>query len=242
MALTFAPPARPLRAHFARSRAQRWFLACGIVGPVVFNATYLIAGAARPGYDPMRETISALSLGPTGWIQVANFIVFGVLIAAFGIGGLHPALRPGRGATAAPILQLATGICLIAAGVFVMDPPTASGSAAAVLSLHGAVHNAASYVALTARVLGCLVLAVRFAREHGWRAWSVYSVTTALLMVTFLGALGAAEAVDGAAGLFERLATLAGSIFTVALSARLLIGSGHVGVHVPERVMLRHHA
>lgn len=242
MATIPASAARPLRAHFAGSRAQWWFLACGIVGPVVFNATYLIAGAGRPGYDPMRETISALSLGPRGWIQVVNFIVFGVLIAAFGIGGLRPALRPGRGATVVPALQLTTGICLIAAGVFVMDPATASGSAAPILSMHGAVHNAASYVALTARVLGCLVLAVRFAREHGWRVWSVYSVTTALLMVTFLSALGAAQAVEGPAGLFERLATLAGSVFTVALSAQLLIGSGHVGVHVPEHDPLRHRA
>lgn len=242
MATILASPAPPLRADSARSRAQQWFLGCGIVGPVVFNATYLIAGAARPGYDPMRDTISALSLGPLGWIQAVNFIVFGVLIAAFGLGGLRPALRPGRGATVVPVLQLTTGICLIAAGVFVMDPSTASGSAAAILTFHGEVHNAASYVALTARVLGCLVLAVRFAREHGWRVWSVYSVITALLMITFLGALGAAQAVDGPAGLFERLATLAGSVFTVALSARLLIGSGHVGVHVREGAMLRHRA
>lgn len=239
---TILASARPLRTDFAGSRAQWWFLACGIVGPVVFNATYLIAGAARPGYDPMRDTISALSLDPLGWIQVVDFIVFGVLIVAFGIGGLRPALRSGRGAMVVPVLQVTTGICLIAAGVFVMDPATANGIAPPILTFHGEVHNAASYVALTARVLGCLVLAVRFAGEHGWRVWAVYSVITALLMITFLGALGAAHAVDGPAGLFERLATLAGSVFTVALSARLLIGSGHVGVHVPERVMLRHRA
>ena len=242
MATILVSAARPLRAHFVGSRAQWWFLACGIVGPVVFNATYLIAGAARPGYDPMRETISALSLGPRGWIQVVNFIVFGILIAAFGIGGLRPALRPGRGATAVPVLQLTTGLCLIAAGVFVMDPVTTAGSGAPILSFHGAVHNAASYVALTARVLGCLVLAMRFAREHCWRAWSVYSATSAVLMITFLGALGAAQAVDGPVGLFERLATLAGSVFTVALSAQLLIGSGHVGVRLPERDAPPHRA
>lgn len=70
----------------------------------------MIVGVARSGYDPMRETISAMILGPRDWIQVVNCILFRVLIAAFGIGGLRPALRPGRGATVVPVLSGHVGV------------------------------------------------------------------------------------------------------------------------------------
>ena len=46
----------------------------------------LVEGAARPGYRPLRDTISELSLGPRGWIQTANFLVFGLLFIVFSRG------------------------------------------------------------------------------------------------------------------------------------------------------------
>src|SRR5579863_6085784 len=58
---------------------QRLLLACSIVGALLFNGTYLITGALRPGYDSLRIPISSLEAGPQGWIQITNFIVFGVL-------------------------------------------------------------------------------------------------------------------------------------------------------------------
>ncbi len=51
-----------------------------MVGPIIFNAAYLVEGATHPGYDALRQPISALSLRPGGWMQMANFVVFGLLI------------------------------------------------------------------------------------------------------------------------------------------------------------------
>jgi hypothetical protein len=67
-----------------------------VVGPPLFVATFLIEGATRRGYDPVRLQVSYLSLGDQGWIQIANFCVCGVL-AIFFAWGLRQALQSGRG-------------------------------------------------------------------------------------------------------------------------------------------------
>ena len=65
--------------------------------------------------------MSALSLGPGGWVQMTNFIVFGVVGICFALA-LRATLAPGRGATWAPILQAVAGLSMITAGVFAQDP------------------------------------------------------------------------------------------------------------------------
>src|SRR5580704_6140199 len=75
-----------------------WALvASGTLGGLLFTAVYLIEGATRPGYDPWGQAISALSLGPGGWIQRVNFIVFGLLMIA-AAAGWRRLLLPGAGA------------------------------------------------------------------------------------------------------------------------------------------------
>jgi len=55
----------------------------GILGPVLFVAIFTIEGWLRPDYQPLSTYVSALSLGPRGWIQMTNFVVFGILLLAF---------------------------------------------------------------------------------------------------------------------------------------------------------------
>ncbi len=63
-----------LSASPSMPRGLLLWLTFGLVGAVLFTIVYLIEGAMRPGYDAWRYPISALSLGPGGWIQQANFI------------------------------------------------------------------------------------------------------------------------------------------------------------------------
>jgi hypothetical protein len=72
-------------------------LLCGGVGAVLFTAIYLLEGISLPGYDAWQQPTSALSLGPGGWMQQANFIVFGVLLVLSAVGW-YRFLTPGRGA------------------------------------------------------------------------------------------------------------------------------------------------
>src|SRR5579884_2818900 len=152
------------------SRLQRLLLAGGAAGPVLFAAAYTLEGLARPGYDAVRETISSLSLGSDGWLQVANFVVFGLLIM-LSAPAWRAALAPGRGAAAIPIAKVAIGVGLILAGIFETAPADA-----AVVGLGGTLHNVASYVALGGTWISTFLFAARFAREPGWRWWAVVAV------------------------------------------------------------------
>lgn len=213
-----------------QSGIHRLLLLCGPVGSALFTATYLIAGATRPGYDPWRQPISALSLGPGGWVQVANFILFGLFIACFAVG-LRVSLTPGIGATWGPLLQIVVAISLIVAGLFTQDPGHGYPLGAPLTTpptLHGIIHLIATFASLTARVIWCFVMARRFAREAHWRGWATYSIVTGVLMLLFLNAFGQAMSNNGPAGLFERLTIIVTSLLTVLLATRLLVGTGRV--------------
>src|SRR5215472_11270162 len=62
-----------------RSPLTLGLVSCGGVGAFLFTATYLFEGITRPGYSAWQQPISALSLGPGGWVQQVNFVVFGLL-------------------------------------------------------------------------------------------------------------------------------------------------------------------
>jgi hypothetical membrane protein len=64
----------------------RLLLACGALGPMIFIVVFLIAGATRSDYSPLRHPISSLSIGELGWVQIADFVVTGSLLVAFAAG------------------------------------------------------------------------------------------------------------------------------------------------------------
>ena len=96
-------------------------LACGAIGGPAFVIVFLIEGATRINYSPLRQPVSSLSMGDFGWIQIANFITTGCLLLAFAMG-LRRALRPSGGSTWGPVLVGLLAIGLIGAGVFIADP------------------------------------------------------------------------------------------------------------------------
>jgi Protein of unknown function (DUF998) len=226
-----AASTRPRLRVVPGSVLHRLLLGCGVLGSLLFTGTFLAAGATRAGYDPWRQPISALSLGPGGWLQSVNFIVFGVLMGCFALG-LRGALAPGTGAKWAPLLQAAVAAGLIIDGIFAQDPgmgyPPGTAAVTAA-STHGLLHNIGLGLAATALPARCFVLARRFAREPRWRGWATYSIITGLLFIALLAAFGMASGTPSApAGLFEKLATIQASIYTIALCTRLLATTARV--------------
>jgi len=75
---------------------MRWLALCAVVGPLVFNATWLILGFLTPGYvlfgtyispySAISQPVSGLSLGVTGSFMNAAFVVSGALVIAGVIG------------------------------------------------------------------------------------------------------------------------------------------------------------
>jgi Protein of unknown function (DUF998) len=96
---------------------RRNLLGCGIVAGPLFVIASLAQAFTRNGFDLGRHPISLLSLGSPGWVQIANFVVSGILYLAGAIG-MRDALRSGRGSTWGPLLVGVTGVGLIVAGVF----------------------------------------------------------------------------------------------------------------------------
>src|SRR5262249_59130510 len=79
-------------------------LACGAVAGPFYLVVGLAQAFTRPGFDISRHDLSVLSNGALGWIQIANFVITGVLVVA-GAAGIRRALRfgPARGGGALPV-------------------------------------------------------------------------------------------------------------------------------------------
>src|SRR5215831_6821177 len=206
---------------------RAWLLlAAGTAGGLVFAGVYLAEGATRAGYRALAQPISALSLGPGGWVQQLNFIVFGVLVC-LSAAGWRAALAPGRGAVAFPVLRVIAGVGLVMDGLFSQDPSGGypPGARAGVATVHAQVHTLFAMITITALAAGCFVLARRFAAQPGWRPWTVFAVAAGVATIAFIAAFGAAGGHGGLAGLWERAAGGATSVLTVAVLARLAMTS-----------------
>src|SRR6516225_8753617 len=199
-------------------------LAAGTAGGLVFTGAYLAERATRAGYAALAQPVSALSLGPGGWVQQLNFIVFGVL-AGLSAAGWRAALAPGRGAVAFPVLRAVAGVGLVMDGLFAQDPSGGypPGARAGAATVHGQVHTLFAVITITALAGGCFVLAARFAAEPLWRRWAVFAAAAGVATIVFIAAFGAAGGHGGLAGLWERAAGAATSALTVAVLARLAV-------------------
>src|SRR2546430_1746371 len=98
-------------------KVTRALVACGVVAGPLFMVAALVQAFTRPGFDLRRHAISMLSLGDLGWIQIANFVLTGLLAVALAVG-TRRALHPGWAGTWGPLLIGAYGIGMLSAGVF----------------------------------------------------------------------------------------------------------------------------
>jgi hypothetical protein len=61
-------------------------LACGVAAGPLFTVAYLLEGASRGDYKPLRHPVSSLALGRSGWTQTVNFLFTGLLSLIFAVG------------------------------------------------------------------------------------------------------------------------------------------------------------
>ena len=166
----------------SRTFTRRLLLGGAVSGPL-FVAVVLLQMFLRDGFDIRRHPISLLSLGPGGWVQVANFVLTGVLVLGLAVaareclGGQHA----GRWG---PMLLAGYGAGLLAGGVFVADPglgfpPGSPAGIPETLTWHGTVHAVAPPLAFTSLVAATAVFARRYA-AHGRPARATYSALSGL--------------------------------------------------------------
>ncbi|XVU29665.1 DUF998 domain-containing protein [Actinoplanes sp. CA-054009] len=181
---------------------ERAFLLGGAWGAGLFVAVFFVNDAVKPGYEPVRDFVSEAAIGAGGWVQVANFVVAGALVALSGVG-LWRVVGRWTGALVGVV-----GVGLVAAGVFVSDPvPQDEGTG------HGAVHNAVSVAVFAALAAACFT-AASWRGTRGWRWYCrVTGVAVPLLFVT-------AGAVTNSSGLWQRVTIVVGWSWLVVVSLR----------------------
>ena len=201
------PPILASAPALDRIPMTRWLLRGGVAGPLVFVVGFVLIGAVRAGYDPIRQFVSLLSLTADGWLQTVNFLVTGALIVGGAIG-LRRVLTSGPGSTWVPILIGIAGIGIVLAGVFTTDPSQgyplgAPAGVPTAYSTSGAIHQAVSTVVFFGLPIAAFVLARRFRNDGGY--WATYCRGSGVGIVAFLIA---AFSVPDVAGLLQRIAIM----------------------------------
>jgi Protein of unknown function (DUF998) len=171
------------------TRVTRSLLGYGVLAGPCYVVMVLGQAAVRPGFDLTRDDASLLSNGRLGWVQVANFVVTGLMIIAFAVG-IRRALGPG--AIWAPRLIGLYGLGLIAAGLFIADPmngfpPGTPAGRPAEISLHGMLHLFGAAIGFLGLIAACFVLARHFSRMRRRGLAIVSRVTGAIFLLGFAG-------------------------------------------------------
>jgi hypothetical protein len=174
-------------------------------GPL-FVAAFLAEGATRPHYDPLRQPVSALALGPRGWRQRANFAVTGTLLLAGAVG------LGRRGA-----LVGAAAVGLLGAGAFRTDPIAGyPAGATEVRTREGRLHDLFGLPVFLGIPAAAFVEARRGRRR--WRQASAASGVGMLVCFVLAGVGFAGKPVPG--GLYQRISLGVGLGWVTALLLR----------------------
>ena len=202
-----------VRLHIARGLAP-----AGIVGPVLFTALVLLQGWLVPDYSHVALPISALTAWPSGWIQILNFCVAGVLLILFG-SALHLALEASpRGAVGAGLL-IAGGVGIVLAGVFpwvmVNGVPTETPA-----------HVVGAMTAFASTGLGFVVLSGRLRADPQWADLARYTRGTGIVVLILFVAVGFFAVDDGTplhpwAGLLQRILCVVWFTCLIVVALRL---------------------
>jgi hypothetical membrane protein len=189
-------------SYVARMAAQKSLLRCGAAGAASFVLIFLVNDAVKPGYEPIPDHVSEAAIGPGGWVQIANFLIAGTLIAASSVA-VSRAVNTWTGR-----LVLLFGVSLALAGVFVSDPVPSNIS-----TWQGTTHDIVSVVAFASLTAACFT-ARRWRPTTRWRWYCVLSglAVPALLVIS--------GGVSGTAGVWQRLTIIVGWTWLAVLATR----------------------
>jgi hypothetical protein len=189
------------------SRLGAW---CGVAGPALFTAAWVVSSLRQTGHSATEVQLSGLAADDARdpQIMAAGFVVLGACSIGFGIA-LDRVISP---RSAGPWLVVTAGAAAVAAGVFRRDHLLLVGPGFGGESWHNQVHDVASGVAYGAMLAAPLVLALRFRREPDWAVVSRPVLVLALGSAVAL-AVFASQVAEPWNGLVQRVAV------TLALAA-----------------------
>jgi hypothetical protein len=211
-----------------REYPTRALLGGGVIAGPLYIVVGLIQILLRSGFDLTRHELSLMSNGELGWIQIANFLVTGLLVIASAIG-MRRTLLHRRGSRGAVLLGF-YGLGLIGAGIFVADPmngfpPGTPAGPSVNPSLHGLLHLVCGGIGFLALIAACFVFSHRFA-ALGQPRWAAFSAATGgIFFLAFFGIAAGAQqtgVVLTVLNLAFTFAVVLGWSWISALAARLM--------------------
>ncbi|HPO60612.1 MAG TPA: DUF998 domain-containing protein [Exilispira sp.] len=157
----------------------------GVFAPLIFCLSFTLQGILREDYDPVKMYISALSIGKYGWIQIVNFILFGILLFIFSVSLLRDAKKSNTTMTG-PILLIICSVCFFLSGPFVMDP---IGTVSSNITIHGTIHGLLGGIAFLLMPIICFVFYYFMKNESNlkkFRNWTlIFGIVISLTLLLF---------------------------------------------------------
>ena len=187
--------------------------------PVLFQLMMLVNQFLQPGYNPIRDTISSLVWGNSGWIQTVNFYLFGFLLMLFAVKFL--ANRNSRvNYRASGILLLLIALGFIILGICPTQSPGADQSVQSI------IHGVTVYCIIILFPMVCFVLATVFRNDIYPKSLFIYTCITGTLNLVFI-ILGAFFAMQHEYwfGMVERLLIMNAFIWIEVIGIQVLGGS-----------------
>jgi hypothetical membrane protein len=199
-------------------------------------ALWTVASLMRPGYDQLTQYGSELGTGPNAVIMNTNFVLTGLLIAAFAVG-LFKSIHGGRWTQIGSMLLLVFGAGEVAGGLFPCDP----GCPIAAQSVSQLAHNVDAVIAFVSIALAPLFVSAGLNRDQQWKNYRSYSIVTGILTLGLLSIFSSASlGYLGFVGLFERLFLAVPFLWIEIVAAKLWKASGHdTSLAGPEIIQAR---
>lgn len=183
----------------------------GIIAPVLFVLIFTIEGFVRENYSAKTDFISELAIGNRGWIQIANFLLFGFLFFVFGLGLLQE-FRKRKLPSTGPVLFLILATCYFFSGIFVTDAGTIFTQQK---SVHGIIHGIFGAMVFVLMPASSWIFFKLFKKEQAFKPLKNITflfaiiLTLALVTFTYVTKVPASENVfPDLNGFFQRLALI----------------------------------
>lgn len=166
---------------------------------------------------------SGTALGPHGYLQVVNFVVFGLALLALGVA-LTRSLQSRRNVGAWLVGLM--GVALLLSAIRIDHPSAFGGEGSSPETWNGVVHAVGFVLLLLATLASMITLGFQFRRDPRWadHAWVSFGAAIALPLA-FLGV----SAINGAVGFYLFLAILLAWVVVLALRASRVVDATNAG-------------
>jgi hypothetical protein len=194
-----------------------------IASSVVFVVLLVVLHFMKPEFHPSWRFISEYAIGDYGWVMMLAFISMAISCAALFVATRSqiPTLL-GRIGMA---LLLLVSVALVAAGLFAMDPITATPDQ---LTTHGKIHGLASMIGVPGLPIAAVLISWSLSRNQAWSwqhkglLWT--SLLTLICLVAMFAYIGTTLpkvggfGPDVSVGWFNRLLVLSYVVWLVTAS------------------------